>query len=110
MTLQLGWIPIACEYSCVCVAHHHLTAAAAVQETGWYDGQIFVKPPELLARDRLTGTYEVNPVMQRLRYTMAGTGAGLALCAVLLVGGIRLSADADGVYGRGAAVRSPTQV
>lgn len=23
-----------------------------VQETGWYDGQTFVKPPEVLMRDR----------------------------------------------------------
>lgn len=26
----------------------------------WYDGQIFVKPPEVLGRDRLLGTYEVR--------------------------------------------------
>ena len=25
-----------------------------------YDGQIFVKPPEVLARDRLLGAYEVR--------------------------------------------------
>lgn len=32
-----------------------------------YDGQVFVKPPEVLARDRLLGTYEVKPVLGRLR-------------------------------------------
>lgn len=32
-----------------------------------YDGQVFVKPPEVLARDRLLGTYEVKPVLARLR-------------------------------------------
>lgn len=32
-----------------------------------YDGQVFVKPPEVLARDRLLGTYEVRPVLARLR-------------------------------------------
>jgi len=30
------------------------------EETGWYDGQVFVKPPEVLARDRLLGSYEVR--------------------------------------------------
>lgn len=78
---------------------------AGVQETGWYDGQMFVKPPEVLARDRLVGTYEVNPVMSRLRKTMLGTGATLLLSGVLLSGLISQSADADGMYGRGAAVK-----
>ena len=32
-----------------------------------YDGQVFVKPPEVLTRDRLLGTYEVKPVLARLR-------------------------------------------
>ena len=37
-----------------------LSAAVPYEETGWYDGQTFVKPPEVLARDRLLGTYEVR--------------------------------------------------
>ena len=36
-----------------------LSAAVEYEETGWYDGQLFVKPPEVLARDRLLGSYEV---------------------------------------------------
>jgi hypothetical protein len=80
-----------------------------LQETGWYDGQTFVKPPEVLARDRLLGTYEVSPIMARLRKTMLGTGGSLLVAAVLLTGAIRAGADADGFYGRGAAV-TPSQV
>jgi hypothetical protein len=30
------------------------------EETGWYDGEVFVKPPEVLTRDRLLGMYEVR--------------------------------------------------
>jgi hypothetical protein len=77
------------------------TALHCLQETGWYDGQQFVKPPEVLARDRLLGTYEVNPVMRRLRGVMLGTGASLLLASVLLVTTTRV--DADGMYGRGSA-------
>lgn len=35
-----------------------------------YDGQVFVKPPEVLTRDRLLGTYEVKPVLARLRLVL----------------------------------------
>lgn len=41
---------------------------------GRYDGQVFVKPPEVLTRDRLLGTYEVKPVLARLRWA-PGTAA-----------------------------------
>ena len=76
-----------------------------MQETGWYDGQTYVKPPEVLARDRLVGTYEVNPVMNRLRQTMLSTGGTLLASGVLLSSLISASADADGMYGRGAAAK-----
>ena len=78
-----------------------VTRESCLQETGWYDGQQFVKPPEVLARDRLLGTYEVNPVMRRLRGVMLGTGASLFAACVLLVATTRV--DADGMYGRSAA-------
>lgn len=68
---------------------------------------------QVLARDRLLGTYEVTPVMRKLRKTMLGTGAGLLASAVLLVGTIRASADDDGMYGRGAATKrgaTPTTI
>lgn len=101
LRIYLGW-----SY----VHNRLLSATIEYEETGWYDGQIFVKPPELLARDRLTGTYEVNPVMQRLRYTMISTGGALLVCAALLVAGVSASADPDGMFGRGASLRKPTQM
>ena len=39
------------------------------EESGWYDGQIWEKPPESLARDRLIVTYQINPILQRLKQT-----------------------------------------
>ncbi|OKH19459.1 hypothetical protein NIES593_20885 [Hydrococcus rivularis NIES-593] len=39
------------------------------EESGWYDGQIWQKPPEAIARDRLIVSYQIEPIMQRLRRT-----------------------------------------
>eukprot|EP00877_Chromochloris_zofingiensis_P015221 jgi/Chrzof1/9953/Cz04g21270.t1 len=74
-----------------------------------YDGQTFVKPPEVLMRDRLLGTYEVKPVLGKLKNTLLGAGGLLLTCAVLLFGVIKAGTDADGMYGRGAS-RVPRQV
>ena len=64
-----------------------------------YDGQTFVKPPEVLTRDRLLGTYEVKPTLTRLKATLLGTGSSLLVSAVLLLGLINSQADADGMIG-----------
>ncbi|WP_448534600.1 CGLD27 family protein [Parathermosynechococcus lividus] len=40
------------------------------EETGWYDGQEWPKPEAELAQDRLIYTYELRPVLQRLRVTL----------------------------------------
>lgn len=80
-----------------------LTASLEYEETGWYDGQVFVKPPEVLTRDRLLGTYEVKPVLARCRTTLQGAGIALAGTAVVLSVLINSQLDADGAYGRGSA-------
>ncbi|MGL5035621.1 MAG: CGLD27 family protein, partial [Microcystaceae cyanobacterium] len=35
------------------------------EESGWYDGQVWTKPTEVLSRDRLIASYEVNPIIKR---------------------------------------------
>jgi hypothetical protein len=50
------------------------------EESGWYDGQTWTKPQEVLARDRLIVTYSIKPILQRLQISFAGL-------AVLLVAG-----------------------
>ena len=62
-----------------------LSATIEYEETGWYDGQLWTKPPEVLARDRLLGTYEVRPCLGRLKATLAAASAGL------LGGGVALT-------------------
>jgi Conserved in the green lineage and diatoms 27 len=64
-----------------------------------YDGQTFVKPPEVLTRDRLLGLYEVKPILQRLKLTLLGAGTTLMATAAALAVLISASADSDGVYG-----------
>jgi hypothetical protein len=60
---------------------------------------VFVKPPEVLTRDRLLGTYEVKPVLAKLRRTLLGAGGMLLVVSVLLFGLIKAGTDEDGVYG-----------
>lgn len=60
--LYLGWSYI----------HSRLSNATIFyEESGWYDGQSWSKPPEVLVQDRLIVTYQVQPVIQRLRRTFA---------------------------------------
>lgn len=61
-----------------------LAAVVEYEETGWYDGQRFVKPPRVLARDRLLGAYEALPALARLRTALGATALALGLaCASL---------------------------
>ena len=41
------------------------------EESGWYDGQTWRKPPEVLTRDRLIVAYQIQPILQRLQQTFA---------------------------------------
>ncbi|MQM12764.1 hypothetical protein Taro_045682 [Colocasia esculenta] len=62
-----------------------LSAVVPYEETGWYDGQMWVKPPEVLARDRLLGSYKVKPVIKLLKQTLVGTGALLVTAVSLFI-------------------------
>ncbi|KAK3017815.1 hypothetical protein RJ639_003672 [Escallonia herrerae] len=74
LRIYLGW-----SY----VGDRLLSAVIPYEESGWYDGQMWVKPPEILARDRLLGSCKVKPVIKLLKQTLVGTGA-LLVTAVLL--------------------------
>lgn len=73
--LYLGWAH---------VGNRLLSATVEYEETGWYDGQIWVKTPEVLMRDRLLGTYTVKPTLARLQTTMVSLAGIMATSAVLL--------------------------
>ena len=52
------------------------------EESGWYDGQTWDKPPEVLTRDRLIVSYQIEPVLKRLQQT------ALVLGSILLGSGL----------------------
>ncbi|XP_078155236.1 DUF1230 family protein (DUF1230) [Carex rostrata] len=76
LRIYLGW-----SY----VGDRLLSAVVPYEETGWYDGQMWVKPPEVLARDRLLGSYKVKPVINLLKQTLVGTGALLVSAVFLFI-------------------------
>ena len=76
--LYLGWSYI----------FNRLVAENVVyEESGWYDGQTWCKPTEILNRDRLIATYQVNPILKRLQktfFTLATTATTSAIIWLLL--------------------------
>jgi Conserved in the green lineage and diatoms 27 len=55
------------------------------EESGWYDGQSWEKTPEILSRDRLIVTHQVQPILSRLQQTWVGVGALYAIGALAWV-------------------------
>ncbi|MDB9525990.1 CGLD27 family protein [Oscillatoria sp. CS-180] len=54
--------------------------AVPYEESGWYDGQVWQKPEDVLNRDRLIMDYQVKPILQKVRNTLGallGLGVGL---------------------------------
>ncbi len=92
--IQQEWCPLcSSEEVCVCAPDPPPIRSACTTtcdmhpapRTHRYDGQVFVKPPEILARDRLVGTYEVKPVLERLKRTLLLTGGALLATSAALV-------------------------
>lgn len=60
LRLYLGWFY---------VRDRLLKETIFYEESGWYDGQTWTKPPEILTRDRLIVSYQIQPILQRLKRT-----------------------------------------
>eukprot|EP00262_Sarcandra_glabra_P010052 TRINITY_DN24927_c0_g1_i1.p1 TRINITY_DN24927_c0_g1~~TRINITY_DN24927_c0_g1_i1.p1 ORF type:complete len:288 (+),score=30.18 TRINITY_DN24927_c0_g1_i1:45-866(+) len=76
LRMYLGW---------AYVGNRLLSATVEYEETGWYDGQVWVKTPEVLARDRLLGSFSVKPVLSRVKFTLVGLALSLVICVLLLI-------------------------
>lgn len=63
LRLYLGWSYIADRLASPIIFY---------EESGWYDGQTWTKPHEVLTRDRLIVTYQIKPIIQRLQFSFAG--------------------------------------
>lgn len=44
-----------------------LSATVFYEESGWYDGQLWIKPSDILIQDRLVGIYQVMPIIRTLK-------------------------------------------
>lgn len=60
LRLYLGWIYVRDRLSQPTVAY---------EESGWYDGQVWIKPDEVLQRDQLIVTYQIQSILTRLKFT-----------------------------------------
>jgi hypothetical protein len=61
LRIYLGW---------VYVYTRLMQATVAYEESGWYDGQIWVKTPEVLIKDKLAGQYQVKPILNKIKNTL----------------------------------------
>lgn len=68
--LYLGWAYIVSRL---------FSSSIFYEESGWYDGQIWIKTPEMLTKDRLIGTYYVVPLLRRIKLTFIILGFFLSL-------------------------------
>nr|YP_010336619.1 hypothetical protein MW557_pgp069 [Rhodospora sordida]UNJ15025.1 hypothetical protein [Rhodospora sordida] len=46
-----------------------LSATIVYEESGWYDIEIWIKPPIELAQDRLIAEYTIKPILKRIQYS-----------------------------------------
>lgn len=46
-----------------------LSATVFYEESGWYDGQVWIKTSDYLMQDRLVGLYQIMPFILRIKYT-----------------------------------------
>lgn len=81
-TLFLGLVLVRLYLGWVYIRGRLLSETVFYEESGWYDGQTWTKPTELLNRDRLIVNYEIKPMLHRLHQTF-----GL-LAMALLAGGV----------------------
>nr|YP_010850450.1 hypothetical protein Ycf36 [Lophurella caespitosa]WGH13200.1 hypothetical protein Ycf36 [Lophurella caespitosa] len=58
--LYLGW-----SY----VVKRLMSATIFYEESGWYDGQVWIKTSDHLIQDRLIGIYQVTPFIIRIKYS-----------------------------------------
>lgn len=72
--LYLGW---------AYVRNRLLSQIVIYEETGWYDGGAWEKPADDLNKDRLIGTYQVSPTLQRLQSSLLVLGGGVVADALI---------------------------
>jgi len=75
LRLWLGWVYIKGRLQ---------NSTVLYEETGWYDGQTWQKPESELQKDRLLVTYEVQPILNKIKMTVIALGSVLVIQIVIL--------------------------
>lgn len=70
-SLMTGFILIRLYLGWSYVVKRLMSATVFYEESGWYDGQIWVKPSEILLKDRFIGLYEVFPLLNKIKNTLS---------------------------------------
>ncbi|WP_019500042.1 CGLD27 family protein [Pseudanabaena sp. PCC 6802] len=70
LRLLLGWVYIKDRLQ---------SSTVLYEETGWYDGQRWPKPETDLIKERLLVTYEVQPILNKIRNTVIALASLLVL-------------------------------
>lgn len=76
MRLYLGWLYVRDRLGQETVCY---------EESGWYDGQLWEKPSEVLARDRLIVTYQIQPILNRIAQAFAVVALLIGIGSVIWV-------------------------
>ena len=66
------------------VGNRLLSASVVYEETGWYDGETWVKSTEIRERDRLMSLYQVKPIVERLKKILLACSLLITLSIVSL--------------------------
>lgn len=74
LRLYLGW-----KY----VSDRLESPSITYEESGWYDGQSWTKPSEILTRDKLIVTYEIKPVLRRLQQGFGAIALWFMVTAII---------------------------
>ncbi len=53
------------------------------EESGWYDGQYWTKPTEMLAQDQLVVIYQIHPLLKRIQNSLLAIGGFFFASAVV---------------------------
>lgn len=61
-----------------------MNSTITYEESGWYDGQTWVKSTDVMIKDRLLGTYELLPILHRLEQLLFFSLLILAFCSMCI--------------------------
>ena len=74
--LYLGWSYILKRLS---------SATIFYEESGWYDGQLWIKPVDILTQDRLISVYNVEPLLSRIQKIFIIISLILTIMIIIIV-------------------------